>query len=69
MKNNYYSYPVKEMKMFESNLKSFSSFDQFLDFWESVYKIWRENHPSQEFNVDEKIRVRKELIQKVGFHK
>ena len=39
----------------------------FLDFWQEVYNIWRQNNsPFEIFYVEEKIKLRKSLIEKFG---
>ena len=39
----------------------------FLNFWQDVYDIWRENNSPFELRyVEEKIRIRKELIKIFG---
>lgn len=40
---------------------------RFLDFWQEVYNIWRQNNSPFELRfVEEKIRVRRSLIEKFG---
>jgi len=42
----------------------------FLEFWQDIYYLWSEkNSPFEQEYVDEKIRVRKLLIEKFGIRK
>ena len=39
----------------------------FLDFWQEVYDIWKQNNSPFELRyVEEKIKIRKALIEKLG---
>ena len=40
----------------------------FLEFWEEMYRIWKQNNPTfvELDYIEEKISVRKELIEKLG---
>ncbi len=40
---------------------------EFLNFWQAIYDIWRQNNSPFELRfVEEKVRVRKSLIKKFG---
>jgi len=40
----------------------------FLDFWQEIYDFWSQNNsPFESSYVEEKVRVRKALIDKFGF--
>ena len=40
----------------------------FLNFWQEIYDFWRKNNSPDELSyVEEKIKVRKALIEKFGF--
>ena len=40
----------------------------FLDFWQSAYDMWRSEYSPFDFKyLEEKIKVRKSLIEKFGF--
>ena len=63
--NNFAALKEAEQKHYDSNEKN--EIESFLNFWQWSYDKWRiNNSPFEERFTEEKIRVRKELINKLG---
>jgi hypothetical protein len=59
---------LKELEMQYYHKPTEKEMRDFLNFWQEIYDLWSQKNSAFEFAyLEEKIRVRKELIEKFGF--